>query len=98
MNQELRIYAVNEGRMDDWIGIFQKHIVPFHDAHGYRVRIGWVDAAKNHFVWIRDVGDEAAMKRFTEEMIAQDFITQIRDTGVKVVETRTLRQAVGPRF
>jgi hypothetical protein len=98
MDHELRIYGISAGGMDDWVDLFAGHVVPFHEAQGFRVRAAWRDDAKNHFVWIRDTGTEAEMADLTEKLTEPDFMTRVNAIGVTLVERRILKNVVAPRF
>ena len=33
---QLRIYTINRGMMDSWLGVFNEHIRPLHDRLEFR--------------------------------------------------------------
>jgi hypothetical protein len=49
---QLRIYTIQEGKMDDWIAEWRDGVVPLRRKHGFRVDGAWVARVENTFVWI----------------------------------------------
>ncbi|MEC9308706.1 MAG: hypothetical protein VX966_04300 [Chloroflexota bacterium] len=50
---QLRIYTINRGMMDSWLGVFNNHIRPLHDRLGIPVQQSWVNQEKTEFLWVR---------------------------------------------
>ena len=50
---QLRIYTINRGMMDSWIGLFNEHIRPLHDRLGIPVVSSYVNADRTEFIWVR---------------------------------------------
>ena len=44
---QLRIYTINRGMMDSWLGLFNEHIRPLHDRLGIPVVSSYVNADRN---------------------------------------------------
>ncbi len=61
---QLRIYTINRGMMDSWLGVFNEHIRPLHDRLGIPVVSSYVNADRTEFIWVRrfDSADEIAEK------------------------------------
>ena len=49
---QLRIYTIQEGKMDEWIKGWSEGVVPLRRKHGFRIDGAWVARDKNTFVWI----------------------------------------------
>ena len=49
---QLRIYTIQEGRMDEWIAGWRDGVVPLRRKHGFVVDGAWVARKENKFVWI----------------------------------------------
>ena len=49
---QLRTYAIQEGKMDEWTEGWRDGVVPLRRKHGFRVEGAWVVRERNTFVWI----------------------------------------------
>lgn len=57
--QQLRIYTINRGKMDEFVKGWSELIVPLRLQFGWRIDAGWVMEGENKFVWILGLdGDE----------------------------------------
>lgn len=57
--QQLRIYRLREGAIDEFLALWREHVVPARRAHGFEVVGAWVDRAANEFAWVvRHTGSE----------------------------------------
>ncbi len=52
MDQQLRVYQVKSGRMDDWIEIWRSQVLPLRHRFGFSVLGPWVVHGESRFVWI----------------------------------------------
>ncbi len=52
MEQQLRVYTVKEGRMDEWIEIWRSQVLPLRRRFGFTVIGPWVVHEGSRFVWI----------------------------------------------
>ena len=52
MTTELRVYAVRDGAMREFVELFREQIVPLRRRLGFRVDGVWVDEASNTFAWV----------------------------------------------
>ena len=61
MDHQLRIYTIQDGRLDDFLTLWREHVVPARAAHGFEVVGSFVNRGKREFAWIVRVdGDFAA--------------------------------------
>src|SRR5262245_65137037 len=49
---QLRIYAIAEGKMDEFIREWREQVAPLREALGFRVDGAWTDQETNSFVWV----------------------------------------------
>jgi len=61
MISQLRIYTIKPGIMDEWLKLFNDHLVPIHRDQDIRLDGVWVNTEADEFVWIRSFKDEAEM-------------------------------------
>lgn len=52
LKQQLRIYTINKGKMDEFVQGWRDILVPLRRQFGWRVDAGWVMEGENKFVWI----------------------------------------------
>jgi hypothetical protein len=52
VQNQLRIYQVKKGRMDDWVGIWRSEVLPLRRRFGFSVIGPWIVRDENRFVWI----------------------------------------------
>jgi hypothetical protein len=52
VQQQLRIYQVKEGRMDDWVVKWRSDVLPVRRRYDFSVIGPWVIRDENRFVWI----------------------------------------------
>jgi NIPSNAP len=52
VEQQLRIYQVKSGRMDDWVEIWRSQVLPLRRRYGFTVIGPWVIHDESRFVWI----------------------------------------------
>jgi hypothetical protein len=64
--QQLRVYRVREGAMDQFVAEWRQRIVPLRRRHGFTVAGAWKDPDDRTFVWIvgHDGDFEAADRRY----------------------------------
>ncbi len=55
MIDELRIYTIQPGQLDEWLAYFATTVVPLYPPFGISVLQCWVDRATNQFVWTRRI-------------------------------------------
>ena len=65
MATEVRIYTMNPGKLDEFVGIFTNDIMPTSAKYGVRIHAGWRNEEKNEFVWVRSYDDEATLERYS---------------------------------
>jgi hypothetical protein len=49
---QLRIYTIQEGRLDEFVDAWTGGVAPLRRREGYRIDGAWVDREGNRFVWI----------------------------------------------
>ena len=57
MINQLRIYTVNRGMMDEWVSHFNQVLVPVLEKVGMKIQSQWVSEDKSQFIWIRSFDD-----------------------------------------
>ena len=62
MIEQLRVYTVNRGMMDQWVDYFNETIVPIMANVGMKVSGQWVNSDGNQFIWIRSFEDADDLK------------------------------------
>jgi hypothetical protein len=51
VTQQLRIYTLKEGRLDDWVRLFTESVRPLRAANGFAIE-AWAARDENEFVWL----------------------------------------------
>lgn len=49
---QLRIYRIEDGRLDDFIAGWGSGVVPLRRSFGFRIDGAWTDAATSTFAWV----------------------------------------------
>jgi hypothetical protein len=52
MRFQLRVYRIEDGRLDDFIDVWLGLVLPLRQKLGFSVVGPWVDRAESRFVWI----------------------------------------------
>ena len=77
---EIRVYEINEGRMDDWVTIFQEKILKLHyDNHVHVGGLFRTIEDDNTFVWFRSFDDEEHRKIATQNIYQGEEWANISD-------------------
>ncbi len=50
--QQLRIYTINRGKMDDFVKAWRQGIAPIREKVGFTIEKAWVVKETNQFMWI----------------------------------------------
>ncbi len=94
MIHELRIYDIKKGKMDEWVELFEKQIIPAYKARGINIPGAWRRDESDEFVWFRLFDNEDEQKAKEKEVFDsaafQAAMPKIRDCLEKVKETRNL--------
>jgi hypothetical protein len=53
MAQQLRVYTMKEGRLEDWVSLWTEKVAPLRRRFGFEVT-GYRVSEKSQFVWILD--------------------------------------------
>ncbi len=56
MEQQLRIYQVKKGRIEEWVDFWRSQVLPARRRYGFTVTGPWIIHDESRFVWI--VGHE----------------------------------------
>jgi hypothetical protein len=56
--QQLRIYKIKPGRLDDWVEAWRAEVVPLREAGGFRILGAWTNEADSEFVWLVEGGGD----------------------------------------
>ena len=54
MVSQLRIYTINNGKMDEWLKVFEEQLRPIHTKYGIPVERTWVNDERTEFIWVRN--------------------------------------------
>ncbi len=61
MHLLLRIYRIEDGRLDEWLEEWSRHVVPLRRRLGFEIRGAWVARDESAFVWLLAyAGDDLA--------------------------------------
>ena len=52
MTDQLRIYTIKPGELDQWVDEWQRMIAPLRRETGFEILGAWTVEAENKFVWI----------------------------------------------
>lgn len=52
LTRQLRMYRIEEGRLDDFLHGWVHGVVPLRQRHGFTVESAWTIPDENSFVWI----------------------------------------------
>jgi len=52
MQEQLRIYSIKPGEMDEWLAEWRVKIAPLREREGFKVLGAWTLEAQNRFIWI----------------------------------------------
>jgi hypothetical protein len=50
--QQLRIYTIHRGKIDEFAGLWRQGIAPLREKVGFQVQGAWVIRETNQFVWL----------------------------------------------
>ncbi len=52
MKNQLRMYTINRGKMDEFVRVWQQGVVPLRKKVGFTVTGAWINRETNQFIWI----------------------------------------------
>jgi hypothetical protein len=59
MHDQLRIYTIKPGELEDWIDEWRRLIAPLRRRYGFEIMGAWSEKQENRFIWLlRYVGSE----------------------------------------
>ncbi len=50
--QQIRIYTINRGKMDEFVRVWKKGIAPIRQKIGFEILGAWVNRETNQFIWV----------------------------------------------
>jgi hypothetical protein len=60
MREQIRIYTINKGELQQFVSEWNEKIRPLRERLGFRIVAGWTVEATNQFVWVqRYEGDKS---------------------------------------
>lgn len=65
MVSQLRIYTINNGKMDEWLKVFEEQLRPIHTKYGIPVERTWVNDERTEFIWVRNFDSVEDMEKKT---------------------------------
>lgn len=95
MEYQLRMYRVEEGQMDTFLGIFPE-VVAARQAVGFEVVGAWMIPEENQFIWI--VGAEDGIEATSERYYASEQRRAIDPEPAKLLESIDTRTMVAVPF
>jgi hypothetical protein len=51
MAQQLRVYTPKDGKLEDWVRLYEEKILPLRTANGFRIT-AWTAPRTQQFVWL----------------------------------------------
>ena len=51
MAQQLRVYTLKEGKLDDWARLFREHVRALREREGFSID-AWTAPERNQFIWL----------------------------------------------
>ena len=95
MEYQLRMYRVEEGQMDTFLGIFPE-VVTARQAVGFEVVGAWMIPEENQFIWI--VGAKDGIEATSERYYASEQRRAIEPEPAKLLESIDTRTMVTVPF
>jgi quinol monooxygenase YgiN len=94
MPTEVRIYTMKPGKLDDFVEVFTKQIMPTSAQFGVRVHAAWLNRPSNEFVWVRSYDDEAALERYSNSP-ERAVYTPLTQACIDTMEVRVVESILG---
>jgi quinol monooxygenase YgiN len=91
---EVRIYTMKSGKLDDFIEIFTKSIMPTSATFGVKIHAAWRNDAANEFVWVRSYDDEKTLERYSNSPERAEYTPKTQEC-IDSMEVRTVESVVG---
>jgi hypothetical protein len=62
--QQIRIYTINRGKMDEFVRVWKEGVAPIRRKIGFEILGAWVNGETNQFIWVigYDGPEEWALK------------------------------------
>jgi|HubBroStandDraft_4_1064222.scaffolds.fasta_scaffold2556453_1 quinol monooxygenase YgiN len=94
MATEVRIYTMKPGKLDDFVEVFTKHIMPTSAAFGVKVHAAWRNDDANEFIWVRSYDDEETLQRYSDSPERAEYMPKSQ-ACIDSMEVRTVEGVVG---
>lgn len=96
MIHELRTYTINEGKMGEWLRVFEKDLIPLHKAHRIPILAAWQNTdSPNEFVWLRSFQDSEHQKSARAALYGSDAWKAMQDR-VRALIAKVEQRNVAP--
>jgi hypothetical protein len=69
---QIRIYDIEEGRMDDFVAAWREGVVPLRRRLGFEVVCSWVSENADQFVWIVSYSGPDTFEEASERYYSSD--------------------------
>jgi hypothetical protein len=91
MINQLRIYTINRGAMDEFLTQFHDQTMPLHEKVGIPVTTTLVNRSQNEFIWIRTFAnaEERDAKQAAFQQAAKDAGVVLGGTVAKMEISET---------
>jgi quinol monooxygenase YgiN len=94
MPTEVRIYTMKPGKLDDFVELFTKNIMPTSATFGVRVHAAWRNDEANEFVWVRSYDDQETLERYSNSPERAEY-TPKTQACIDSMAVRTVESVVG---
>ena len=93
MINQLRIYTINRGAMDEFLAHFHDQTLPLHKQVGIDVTTTLVNRPQNEFIWVRTFENDEALKKYEESPERAEYLPINRQHLAKT-EFRNVEEAL----
>lgn len=92
MDHQLRTYTLEPGKLDEFIALFEEHLVAAREAYGFELVGAWANHEEGIFTWmVRHPGDFAAADQRYYDSPERAGLPTNPSTLLAKVETRMYR-------
>jgi hypothetical protein len=86
MKEQLRIYTIKPGEMQEWVSEWRASIAPLRERKGFKVLGAWTIDAENGFVWILRYTGERSWEEADKEYYQSPERTAIHPDPARHIE------------
>lgn len=72
MQEQIRIYTINKGGLQQFVAEWQEKIRPLREKLGFKVTAAWAIESTNQFVWIQCYDGEKTWQELDAAYFASD--------------------------